>query len=217
MPLYLRLYGHMIQKTRKLCYSKRSNQIHSFGHDHCLLVSLSDENDSMALGICLRPIERGKQALNGSIMTVTSEDNHKHKYNILIETKMMDEKLERSVKNWEGSGSSYNCTMCEYNRSVDTESYGPVPITRNDHMASDIGEELMYNASHGHLRKRYERICKRCEAWSPLYGYTPPHNMVQATVTWRPVHHVMSLDIQRYQKHPVSDTFTCQLYRTKIG
>ncbi|XP_072017061.1 V(D)J recombination-activating protein 1-like [Amphiura filiformis] len=117
-----------------------------------LLVALCDENDSTAVGICHRPIEQEKQALSGAKMTITAENGNIHCYYINIQTKMMDEKLERVVKNLEASGSNHNCTLCEYNKATDSHVTGPVPITRNSLMTSDIGQELQFNASDRHER-----------------------------------------------------------------
>ena len=117
-----------------------------------LLVALCDENDTTAVGICIRPIEAEKQALNGAKITINGENGNTHTYIIKIESTMLDEKLERVVKNLESSGSNYNCTLCEYNKSTDLEVTGPVPITRNTQFTKAISRELQHNASDGHFR-----------------------------------------------------------------
>lgn len=149
-----------------------------------LLVALCDENDPAAVGICHRPIEVEKNALQGAKMTITAENGNVHSYIIHIETKMMDEKLERVVKNYDASGSNYCCTLCEYNKATDSHVTGPVPITRNSNMTTDIGQELQFNASDGHLRSQeaMKLYAKGVKSGKPLMKVSDILDSTHATI-----------------------------------
>ena len=92
---------------------------------------IADENNKASVSATLVPIERQREHLKDKILKVKIDENRWRSYHIKFFNSMIDEKHDRSIKGYQGSGSSYICVLCGANHKNCKEKLGTFKIDRN--------------------------------------------------------------------------------------
>ena len=96
-----------------------------------VLERICDENNKASLSFSLLPIEREREFLKDKVIKIKTGENKWREHKIKFVNSMIDEKHDRSISGYQGSGSRYICVLCHATHATCKSNLGTFRIDRS--------------------------------------------------------------------------------------
>ena len=108
-----------------------------------VLECICDENNKASLSLSLLPIER--EFLEDKVIKIKTGENKWREHKIKFVNSMTDEKHDKSISGYQGSGSGYICVLCHATHATCKSNLGTFRIDRLHDETRNLAHYILFN------------------------------------------------------------------------